>query len=85
MNVDTGELIRLAMNADIAELIKKGFTPVPEELQEEANRELGNKDSVMVDMKKNTPLANWANRTKAANKKKAKNKMARASRRRNRK
>jgi hypothetical protein len=84
MNVDTGELRRLAKYADEKEIIKEGFTSVPAELQEEANKELGSQDSVMVDMKKDTPLANWANQTRVASKKKAKNKMAKASRRRNR-
>ena len=85
MNVDTGELRRLAKREDEMELIKKGFTPVPAELKEVANKELGNRDSVIVDMEKDTPLVRWANQTKLAGKKKSKNKIAKASRRRNRK
>lgn len=84
MNVDTGELRRMAIDGKELELIKQGFTQVPTELQEEANKALGNRSSVFVNMKKDTPLANWAKKTRAENKKKAKRKMAKASKRRNR-
>jgi len=83
MNVDTGELRRFEKEK-AEELLKEEFVPVPKKHKAEANKELGDKDSVIVDMRKDTPLANWANRTRVANKKKARNKTARASRRRNR-
>jgi len=83
MNVDTGELRRLARREGERELIEKGFTQVPAELQEEASKKLGSHDSTIIDMKKDSPLTNWANQSRAANKKKAKNKTAKASRRRN--
>lgn len=84
MNVDTGELRRLLSHEEELKLIKNGFTPVPEELKEEANRALGNRDSVVIDMETDTPLANWANKARSKNKKKTKRKMATTSRRRNR-
>lgn len=79
MNCDTGELIRLMKGQEPPE----GFAPVPDKLSEEANKELAGRDSVMVDMTKDTPLTGWAK--KQQKKRKARSKMARASRRRNRK
>ena len=68
MNVDTGELIRInEIGKHFEECFKKqGFTQVPEELSDEAEGELGEKDSVMVDMKKKTPLTAWAKRLSRA-------------------
>jgi uncharacterized protein YecA (UPF0149 family) len=70
MNVDTGELRRILIGDEkseaeqIAELMKHGFTPIPDELSKEANKELKDRDSVMVDMKKKSPLTAWAKRVK---------------------
>jgi uncharacterized protein YchJ len=70
MNVDTGELRRMndigeAFEKAFSDISKKeGFTQVPQELEEEAMRELAGKDSVMVDMKKKTPLTAWAKRVR---------------------
>ena len=66
MNVNTGELRRLM---DLSEeeknqLIADGCTEVPQKLEEEAMRALAGKQSVMVDMKKKTPLTAWAKRVK---------------------
>ncbi len=79
MNADTGKLMRLLAN----EVVPEGFTKVPEHLVNEAISELGDKDSVIVDMSKNTPLICWA-KNKQKNKK-AKRKMVKASKRKNRK
>jgi hypothetical protein len=51
---------------------------VPEEHVKEGMQELGDNNYAKVDMTKNTPLVNWA-------KKKRKNKIAKKSRRMNRK
>jgi uncharacterized protein YchJ len=58
MNVNTGKLRRFSENE--SEIIRKMFTSVPEHLEEEANSYLGDKDSVIVDMEKQTPLTAWA-------------------------
>jgi len=55
MNCDTNELIRLRPE----EPIPKGFTPVPDELHDEADELLGDKHSVKVVLP--SPLLNWAN------------------------
>ncbi len=59
MNCDTGELIRATEELDLA-----NFKRVPEELEEEANRQLDDKDRVFVDMKQRTPLTKWARKNK---------------------
>lgn len=91
MNVDTGELVRIneaavrggPMSEEAQEFLKKQFTPVPKELEGYANEELGDKDRVIVDMSKATPLTRWAH-AERDNKKKKKNKLAKASRKANR-
>jgi len=112
MNIDTGELMRMdELGKRFAEHLKKsvvpvrtqedfmkgqGWEPVPEELQEEANRELGDKDSTFVDLNKDTPLTKWAAikraeieatkmKARKAEKKKNKRNTAKESRRVNRK
>lgn len=67
MNVDTGELIRLRNQTKAPE----GFTPVPKQHREEANKLLGEKDSVFVNMSKKTPLTDWADRQKRGKLKKS--------------
>lgn len=67
MNVDTGELRRLASllsEEERKQLLGEGFTEVPQDLEKEAMRELADKDVVMVDMEKKTPLTAWAKRVK---------------------
>lgn len=86
MNVDTGELRRLSAEEfkEIDKTFFKDFVPVPDTFQKEADTLLGDKDSVMVDMTQNTPLVNWSKKKKAEKDKKAKRKIAEASRKRNR-
>ena len=79
MNIDTGELRLLTEKA----LIPEGFFAVPKELEEEALNELGDRQSVFVDLKSNTPLAQFA-QSQRAQRKKSRKKMAKASKRRNR-
>lgn len=84
MNVDTGELRRIRESLDDLEKLKEeGFEPVPENLKKHANKELGNKEKVMVDMSKKTSLTQWA-KSKRNDKKKSKAKMVKASRKVNR-
>jgi len=72
MNIDTGELRRI-MDGVLPEEFKKAaekntlrnsWQPVPDELQEEAMRELGDQQRVFVDMQKDTLLTQWAKRVK---------------------
>ncbi|WP_342422928.1 hypothetical protein [Paenibacillus sp. FSL E2-0178] len=76
MNIDTGELIRLKQSQPVS----GGFVPIPRELQREANKQLGDNESVIVDLSSNGPLSKWA---KALRKKRRK--AARESRKQNRK
>lgn len=84
MNVNTGDLYRVSSKEELEEL-KKAFgdalQPVPEEHSKDANAELGNKKHVVVDMKKDTPLANWAKQKRTQ---KSKRKMVKRSKRANR-
>lgn len=80
MNRDTGELRHLLADQEIP----TNFTPVPNDLVKEANKELGGQSSVMVDMTKDTPLVRWAKQSKPA-KKRNHIKQAKESRRNNRK
>ena len=88
MNVNTGELRRLADQQEIIKAMKAGFVMVPDELRKEADQELGSARGVFVDMDKPTPLTKWAQQTRAYRKRcakrKARKKIAKASRRRNR-
>jgi hypothetical protein len=86
MNINTGELRTIADAMELEELKKEwgdSLREVPEGMKEEANKVLHGSDRVFIDLKANTPLANFAKkeRTKA---KKAKRKMVQASRKRNR-
>lgn len=62
MNCDTGHLVReLEMvEADARAEYKR----VPKRLAAQAESELNGEPEVMVDLKKKTPLTNWANRTR---------------------
>jgi len=87
MNIDTGELRRFnaeELTKEEQEELFERFRPVPEELSQEANALLGDKESVMVDMTKDTPLVQWANHTRKSTKEKHKAKIAKASKRKNR-
>ena len=61
----------------------KMFTPVPDELKAEAEKELAGADETQVDMSKNTPLVNWAHGERNA-KMRNRRQMVRASRKKNR-
>lgn len=95
MNVDTGELFReLGSAIDTGELFREhgsvedldSIHEVPEELEEEAEKALGDKDKVVIDLQADTPLANWARHQRAYHKNntRKKRKMAKKSKQRNR-
>lgn len=87
MNINTGEIIMLRDQLGTEELekvFKSGLTPIPEELQSNAEEALGGRDQTTIDLGGNTPLANWARQERQHRKKSNKVKMAKASRSRNR-
>lgn len=86
MNVNTGELIAVGNGEELKELMKAwgdDLRQVPPELQGEANKALNGNSRTFIDLKADTPLANFAKKERSKNKK-AKRKMAQASRKRNR-
>jgi len=102
MNVDTGELVRIMTGMKqlvdeakhskelpvdgVVTSIPDGFKQVPDDLVAEAEKELGEKDRVIVDMTKDTPLVNWARSQRRIKNKKRSNlkAMQKASKRQNR-
>lgn len=68
VNVDTGELRRLMDGALPEEFrkaaekntVRSSWQEVPDELQEETEKELAGRDRTFVDMEKDTPLTAWA-------------------------
>lgn len=81
MNPDTGHLVR-----DIKSVTKEKFEKyqqVPTQLQAQARRALGCRESVYINMKRDTSkLAAWARKTKEKNRRRAK--VEKLSRRKNR-
>lgn len=93
MNVNTGELFRMTpeMGKRFAkELMEHDspIKPVPDDFWEEAERLLAEKDSAYVDMKKASPLVDWAksqrNQPNPNGNRKHRRKMAKQSRKKNR-
>lgn len=94
MNVETGELFNAEEAKHILEKMMENdedtskIKPIPRRLEKEAKRELGEKSKTVVDMSKKTPLTKWAHGEHSRLNKpstKRKRKIARASKRRNRK
>ncbi len=82
MNPYTGELMMLAQEQPAPD----DFELVSKKLQAAARQELAGRESAVVDLSAPTPLAEWANKRRVIlNRKKAKAKIAAASRRKNRK
>lgn len=83
MNVDDGRLIRLAEGQPVP----NGFTAVPDELHAEAEELMARAEAMnepaVVDMSLKTPIVKWAKHQRKKNKK-ARAKMAKASRKANR-
>lgn len=77
MNTETNDLIKL----EEGEKAPEGFEPVPEELERAAGLKLAGKDSAHVSFNSGGKLSSWA----AGQRKKKKRKMAKASRKINRK
>ena len=63
----------------------KGYEPVPERMQDQAEKELDGKDETHVDLEGDSDLAKWANMKRESKKRKNRRKMAKASKRTNRK
>ena len=93
MNVNTGELFR--MTPEMEKRFAKEFMehdspikPVPDDFREEVERLLTGKDSAYVDMKKASPLVDWAksqrNQPNPNGNRKHRRKMAKQSRKKNR-
>ena len=61
MNPNTNELMRTFdfSQEELNRIREKGFLPVPDHLQAEAEKQLNGNDSVIVTDKK-SPLAKWA-------------------------
>lgn len=64
MNVDTNELIRINSCGFNTSFINQNLVEVPEELQDEANKVLGEKESVVVTKKMSLSLIKWAKKVR---------------------
>lgn len=91
MNPSTGHLV--GMGGETArrvfgepvtyeEIRNKGYEPVPPEMERAAARKLAGKDEAMVSLTSGGKLSRWA--AGKRNERKAKNRMAKESRRKNR-
>ena len=76
MNIDTGELRRLY---EITSIMPKGFEPIPDELQEEANELLGDKESVVVKTDGDSNLSQWRRKQLSVKEKDSKKKRRKQS------
>ena len=82
MNVETGHLVS-DIN-DVEEPLRDQYERIPAELEEDATRELAGKREVHVALaRRDSKLSKWA-RKRRADKKRRRNAIAKASRRRNR-
>ncbi len=84
MDVESGRLIRDL--ADVPDWMKSFYKPVPAELQPDAEEELGDVASAVVNLRERSPLADWARskqRCKRINRHGSRE-IAKASRKRNR-
>lgn len=70
MNTNTNELLNTAglSNDEMLKLIEANFKPVPLELQQEAERFLGDRKSVVVPKNDKSPLAKWAKKERKKDK-----------------
>lgn len=88
MNTETGVLYDELATALKAGERKEDLKPVPDRLQTDAEKELAGKKSVLIDAEKDTPLSRWRQQhlsyRKRILKRRTKNKIAKASRKRNR-
>lgn len=82
MNPYTGHLVRIqdAVEPKEKEFRDNGYEPIPPELEGAANKKLAGKGEAMVSLTSGGKLSKWA-----AEKRKARRKMAKKSRGRNRK
>lgn len=90
MNIDTGHLVDITgMSQDeLLQLAGRGYTEVPPSLNRAARRALAGKKETSVNLDNDSRLARWAAIKRAERddkaKQKARRKMAKQSRRRNR-
>lgn len=80
MDINSGHVV--ADINQVPEIKRHLYTQIPPQLQEQANRELDGRDSTYINLNRATALADWANKKKRKNRAKAK--LAKASRKRNR-
>lgn len=80
MNPDTGHIVSLPDTEEMMRIYKDmGYEPIPEELQPAANKKLAGQNEAFVSLTSGGKLSKWA-----ADKRKIRRKMARESRKRNR-
>lgn len=79
MNPETGHIVRVDSEEEMLRLAGAGYEPVPDELNRAARRKLAGRKEAYVSMNSGGKLSRWA-----AKKRKARRKMVKASRRRNR-
>ena len=87
MNIETGELFAVNDEQELQTLKEKEgqfLKEVPEEHAAEATAILAGRKSAQVDLRSSSPLAGWANKERKAARKKSRAKMAKVSRKRNR-
>lgn len=80
MNVDTCHLILTDKREELESLMRQGYEPIPEELNQAAKIKLAGEKEAYVSLTSGGKLSRWA-----AKKRRARNKKARESRKRNRK
>lgn len=82
MNCNTGHLITSEMLQAMQNIKREEYVPVPQELEHAAVRKLDGKPEAMVSLTSGGKLSKWAGTQRK--KSKARGKMAKESRRRNR-
>ena len=84
MQVETGHLIRQLCNLSDEEKKKLGYVPIPEDLFPAVEAKLAGKDEAMVSLTSGGKLSKWAAKKRKENRQKARQKMTKDSRKRNR-
>ena len=84
MNINTNHLVTNERFQAMQELQREEYTPVPKELEPAAAKKLAGKPEAMVSLTSGGKLSNWAGAQRKKNRKSAKEKMVKESRRRNR-
>lgn len=85
MNPCTGHLVAIPTEKQqeiLREMFDRGYEPVPPELEQAAEKKLAGRDEATVSLTSGGKLSRWA--AKKRNERKARNRMIRESRKRNR-